>query len=118
MIEQPLPADDLVGHAMVQELVRTPVCLDESITTPAQAAMALDLHSCRYVNLKPGRVGGLTPAAAISRRVPRAVRALLRWRGPAERHRRAVRICAGVEGQLHLSGRLLSRRRRACLRPR
>jgi o-succinylbenzoate synthase len=65
MIEQPLPPDDLVGHAMVQETVRTPICLDEGIASPAQAEMALDLHSCKYVNLKPGRVGGLTAAVAI-----------------------------------------------------
>jgi len=65
MIEQPLPADDLVGHAMVQESLRTPVCLDESITSVAQADMAMELKSCKYVNLKPGRVGGLTPAVAI-----------------------------------------------------
>jgi O-succinylbenzoate synthase len=65
MIEQPLPADDLVGHAMVQETVRTPICLDEGITTLAQAEMALELKSCRWVNLKPGRVGGLTSAVAI-----------------------------------------------------
>jgi O-succinylbenzoate synthase len=65
MVEQPLPADDLVGHAMVQETVRTPICLDESITTLAQAEMALELHSAKYINLKPGRVGGLTTALAI-----------------------------------------------------
>lgn len=65
MVEQPLPADDLVGHAMVQEAIRTPVCLDEAITTPRQAEMALELRSCQYVNVKPGRVGGLTPAMAI-----------------------------------------------------
>ncbi len=65
MIEQPLPPDDLVGHAMVQDTIRTPVCLDEAVTTPAQAEMALELKSCRYLNLKPGRVGGLTPAVAI-----------------------------------------------------
>ena len=65
MVEQPLPADDLVGHAMVQETLRTPVCLDEGIATVDQAAIALELHSGRFVNLKPGRVGGLTPALAI-----------------------------------------------------
>ncbi len=65
MIEQPLAADDLVGHAMVQESVRTPICLDEGVTTLAQAEMALELHSCRYMNLEPGRIGGLTPAVAI-----------------------------------------------------
>ena len=65
MIEQPLPADDLVGHAMVQESLRTPICLDESITSVAQAEMAMELKCCKFVNLKPGRVGGLTPAVAI-----------------------------------------------------
>ncbi len=65
MIEQPLAADDLVGHAMLQESLRTPICLDEGIASVAQAEMALELKSCKYVNLKPGRVGGLTPAVAI-----------------------------------------------------
>ncbi len=65
MIEQPLPADDLVGHAMVGETIRTPIGLDQSITTPEQAALALDLKSCQWVNLSPGKVGGITPAVAI-----------------------------------------------------
>jgi O-succinylbenzoate synthase len=50
---------------MVQDTIRTPICLDESITTPAQADMALELKSGQYVDVKPGRVGGLTPAVAI-----------------------------------------------------
>jgi O-succinylbenzoate synthase len=66
MIEQPLPADDLVGHAMVRETISTPLCLDESITTFEQAEMALDLKSAQYINLKQGRVGGITPALAIN----------------------------------------------------
>jgi o-succinylbenzoate synthase len=66
MIEQPLPADDLVGHAMVQETVRTPICLDESVNTPEQADMALELHSGKWLKIDPGRVGGLTPAKAIA----------------------------------------------------
>jgi O-succinylbenzoate synthase len=65
MIEQPLGVDDLVGHAMVQESLRTPLGLDEGIASLAQADIAMELHSCKYVNLKPGRVGGLTPAVAI-----------------------------------------------------
>ncbi len=65
MIEQPLAEDDLVAHAMLQETIRTPVALDESVTTVGQAEMALDLKSCRYVSLKPGRVGGLTTALTI-----------------------------------------------------
>jgi o-succinylbenzoate synthase len=65
MVEQPLSADDLVGHAMVQEAVKTPISLDESITSLDQAELALELQSGKYINLKPGRVGGLTPAIAI-----------------------------------------------------
>ncbi len=65
MIEQPLPADDLVGHAMVQDTIRTPLCLDEGVSTPEQADMALELHSAKYIDVKPARVGGLTPALAI-----------------------------------------------------
>jgi O-succinylbenzoate synthase len=65
MVEQPLAADDLVGHAMVQESLRTPICLDEAITTVDQAAIALELHSGKFVNIKPGRVGGITQAIAI-----------------------------------------------------
>jgi O-succinylbenzoate synthase len=50
---------------MAQESLRTPICLDESITSPFQADMAMELRSCKYVNVKPSRVGGLTPAVAI-----------------------------------------------------
>jgi O-succinylbenzoate synthase len=65
MVEQPLASEDLVAHAMLQESLRTPICLDESIASPLAAEMALDLKSCRHVNLKAGRVGGLTAALTI-----------------------------------------------------
>jgi O-succinylbenzoate synthase len=65
MIEQPLGHDDLLDHAALQKQIRTPVCLDESITTLDKARKALDLGACRYINIKPGRVGGLTNAVAI-----------------------------------------------------
>ncbi len=65
MIEQPLQHDDLNDHAALQAKITTPVCLDESITHPRQAEQAISLKSCRYVNIKPGRVGGLTNAVAI-----------------------------------------------------
>jgi len=65
MYEQPLPADDLIGHAMAQESISTPICLHESISSVDQAEMALELKSCKYMNIEPGRVGGLTPAVAI-----------------------------------------------------
>jgi o-succinylbenzoate synthase len=65
MIEQPLPYDDLVDHAQLQRELRTPICLDESVPTLAAARAALALGSGRIVNIKPGRVGGLTVARAI-----------------------------------------------------
>jgi O-succinylbenzoate synthase len=58
LIEQPLDMSDLAGHAQLQELVRTPICLDESIRSLGDVDHALELRACRVVNLKPGRVGG------------------------------------------------------------
>jgi O-succinylbenzoate synthase len=65
MIEQPLAYDDLVDHAELQQRLRTPLCLDESVPTLAAARAAVVLGSGRIVNIKPGRVGGLTVARAI-----------------------------------------------------
>jgi O-succinylbenzoate synthase len=65
MIEQPLAHDDLLDHAELQRHIRTPVCLDESITGLRQTEQAIRLNSCRYINVKPGRVGGLTVALKI-----------------------------------------------------
>lgn len=65
MIEQPLQHDDLTDHVRLQEQIKTPVCLDESITHPYRAQQAVQLKSCQYVNVKPGRVGGLTNAVKI-----------------------------------------------------
>jgi O-succinylbenzoate synthase len=65
MIEQPLQHDDVLDHATLQAQIRTPVCLDESITTLRQVEQAIALKSCQYVNIKPGRVGGLTNALKI-----------------------------------------------------
>lgn len=65
MIEQPLAHDDLVDHAELQRQISTPVCLDESMVGVRQASQAIALGSCRYVNIKPGRVGGLTNAVKI-----------------------------------------------------
>ena len=65
MIEQPLMHDDLVDHATLQRRLKTPICLDESITTAAKARKAIEIKACRWINIKPGRVGGLTNALAI-----------------------------------------------------
>lgn len=65
MIEQPLAHDDLFDHAELQRQITTPVCLDESISGLRQAEQAIALKACRYVNVKPGRVGGLTIAVKV-----------------------------------------------------
>lgn len=65
MIEQPLPAADLVGHARLQQNLRTDLCLDESIISLEHAQQALALGSCRVINIKIGRVGGLSEARRI-----------------------------------------------------
>jgi o-succinylbenzoate synthase len=65
LIEQPLPEDDVRGHAQLAQLVRTPICLDESITSPRAAYDAIALGACRIINIKPGRVGGYLEAVKI-----------------------------------------------------
>ncbi|HEX6648270.1 MAG TPA: o-succinylbenzoate synthase, partial [Pyrinomonadaceae bacterium] len=65
MIEQPLQNDDLMDHARLQELMKTRICLDESIVSLRQAKLALELDSCRIINIKVGRVGGYSEALAI-----------------------------------------------------
>ena len=65
MIEQPLGHEDIRDHARLQERIRTPICLDESIRSPADARLALELGACRIINIKPGRVGGFGPSRAI-----------------------------------------------------
>lgn len=65
LIEQPLPADDLVRHAELQQRLRTPLCLDESITGLERAEDMIALGSGRIINIKPGRVGGFTSSRAI-----------------------------------------------------
>ena len=65
MIEQPLAHDDLVRHAALQKQLRTPLCLDESITSLDRAQDMVTLGSGRIINIKPGRVGGFAQSIAI-----------------------------------------------------
>ncbi|WP_042346944.1 o-succinylbenzoate synthase [Bacillus massiliigorillae] len=65
MIEQPLSSDDIVDHATLQKQLKTPICLDESIHSVEDARKALELGSCKIINIKIGRVGGLTEAKKI-----------------------------------------------------
>ena len=75
MIEQPLADDDIIDHAQLQAQLRTPICLDESIHSVHDARKALDLGSCRIINIKVSRLGGLSEARRVhdlclSREVP------------------------------------------------
>lgn len=65
MIEQPLPKNDLEGHAKLQAIMQTPICLDESAKDVATVQRAITMRSCKIVNIKIQRVGGLKNAKKI-----------------------------------------------------
>src|ERR1700712_4716823 len=65
MIEQPLWADDFYYHSMLQKRLETAICLDESIRNRRDALAAVDMESCRIINIKVGRVGGFREAIAV-----------------------------------------------------
>ena len=65
MIEQPLAEGDLFDHSRLQQALATPICLDESVDSIRTARQALEIDACRVINIKSGRVGGLTEALAI-----------------------------------------------------
>jgi len=67
MIEQPLAHDDIFDHAILQQQIETAVCLDESIHSAEDAKHAIDLKSCRIINVKLGRVGGHAEAKRLER---------------------------------------------------
>ncbi len=65
LIEQPLNEDDLWDHRLVQQRFRTPICLDESILSVRHARQALEMGACRIINIKAGRMGGLSEGLAV-----------------------------------------------------
>lgn len=65
MIEQPLNYNDIYLHGLLQKQIRTPICLDESIKNLNDAKTAAELESCKIINIKQGRVGGMTNAKKI-----------------------------------------------------
>ena len=65
MIEQPLWYDDFYFHSMLQKRLDTSICLDESIRNRRDALAAIDMESCRIINIKVGRVGGFSEAIAV-----------------------------------------------------
>jgi O-succinylbenzoate synthase len=75
LIEQPLPEEDVPGHAALARKIATPICLDESILSAEGALDAIARGACSIVNIKPGRVGGCLEAkrihdACVAREVP------------------------------------------------
>ncbi len=65
MIEQPLWYDDFYYHSMLQKRLQTPICLDESIRNRRDTLAAIEMGSCRIINIKLGRVGGFSEAIAV-----------------------------------------------------
>ena len=65
MLEQPLEFDDLLHHSQLQKSLKTPICLDESIRHGGDAQLAIEMESCRIINIKTGRVGGHREAIRI-----------------------------------------------------
>jgi O-succinylbenzoate synthase len=65
MIEQPLWQDDFYYHSMLQKRLQTSICLDESIRNRRDALAAIEMESCRIINIKLGRVGGFSEAIAV-----------------------------------------------------
>jgi len=65
MVEQPLWYDDFYYHSMLQKRLSTPICLDESIRNRRDALAAIEMESCRIINIKLGRVGGFSEALAV-----------------------------------------------------
>ncbi len=65
LIEQPLGCEDIYAHSRLQRELKTPICLDESIRSAEDAKAAVELGSCKNINIKPGRVGGYTESIAI-----------------------------------------------------
>jgi O-succinylbenzoate synthase len=65
LIEQPFPEDDLQAHVELAERARTPICLDETITSASVARHAIAVGACSVINIKSGRVGGLIESRRI-----------------------------------------------------
>jgi O-succinylbenzoate synthase len=65
LIEQPLFEDDIWDHRLFQKQLRTAICLDESIISARHARYAIEMEACRIINIKPGRVAGISQAVEI-----------------------------------------------------
>jgi L-alanine-DL-glutamate epimerase-like enolase superfamily enzyme len=60
-LEEPMPADDIAGHARLNARSRIPIAVGESLYSPGQFGDYLRLDACSIVQVDVGRVGGITP---------------------------------------------------------
>lgn len=111
MIEQPLAHDDIIDHATLQKELKTPICLDESIVTFEDARKAVELGSCQIINIKVGRVGGLTEAIRIhdyclAKKIPVWCGGMIEF-GVSRAHNLALASLPGftIPGDISASGR-------------
>jgi O-succinylbenzoate synthase len=67
-LEQPFGYghDDVMAHSRLAKEISTPICLDESVMSVERAEEILDSGAASVINIKPGRVGGLTAAMEIA----------------------------------------------------
>lgn len=65
LVEQPLDHDDIFDHAKLQRRLKSPICLDESIVTPAHARWAIEMKACGVFNIKPSRIGGFSDSLRV-----------------------------------------------------
>jgi O-succinylbenzoate synthase len=66
-IEQPLPPDELIGHAKLDRALHTPICLDETLRDSRAARQVMELGGPKVWNIKVHRVGGLSEVCRIYR---------------------------------------------------
>jgi len=105
MIEQPLWYDDFYFHAMLQKRIKTPICLDESIRNRRDALAAIDMESCKIINIKVGRVGGFSEAIAVHNAAEE--RGIPVWWNVRDRYRPRTQHRALVVAKLLAAGRRL-----------
>ena len=105
LIEQPLPEDDIIGHARLAAEVETPICLDESLVSAAGTADAIELGACEIANIKPGRVGGYLEAVRIHDLcLAKGIPGVVRWH-VGDRDRSSCQRRARRAARVHVAGR-------------
>jgi O-succinylbenzoate synthase len=66
-LEQPLAPDELLGHVLLSQTLRTPVCVDETLKGERAGRQLLELDGPRVWNVKVHRMGGLTEVCRVVR---------------------------------------------------